>query len=94
MVVLDMKMPGMGGLPTLIRLKETHPLTEVIVLTGHPSSAQAVEAMRRGAFDFLTKPVDVAELVRRIHDAVERRTKRVWRERERRVQELSRRRPG
>ncbi len=93
-VVLGMKMPGMGGLPTLIRLKETHPLTEVIVLTGHPSSAQAVEAMRRGAFDFLTKPVDVAELVRRIHDAVERRTKRVQRERERRVQELSRRRPG
>ena len=93
-VVLDMKMPGMGGLQTLIRLKEMQPLTEVIVLTGHPSSAQAVEVMRRGAFDFLMKPVDVAELVRKIHEAMEKQTELVTRERERRANELSSRRPG
>lgn len=93
-VVLDMKMPGMGGLQTLFRLKELQPFTEVVVLTGHPTSAQAVEAMRRGAFDFLTKPVDVTELVRRIHDAMDKRTEIMARERERRSRELASRRPG
>lgn len=93
-VILDMKMPGMGGMATLLRLKESHPLTEVIMLTGHPSSPQAVEAMRRGAFDFLMKPVDVAELVRRIHEAAARRSVRVREERSRRVEEMARRSPG
>lgn len=93
-VVLDMKMPGMGGMATLLRLKERFPLTEVILLTGHPSSPQAVEAMRRGAFDFLMKPVDISELVRRIHEAAAKRSERVKDERSRRVEELSRRNPA
>lgn len=92
-VVLDMKMPGMGGMATLLRFKESYPLTEVILLTGHPSSPQAVEAMRRGAFDFLMKPVDIAELVRRIHEAAAKRSARVREERARRIEELSRRSP-
>ncbi len=93
-VVLDMKMPGMGGMATLLRIKEAYPLTEVILLTGHPSSPQAVEAMRRGAFDFLMKPVDIAELVRCIHEAAAKRAARVSEERARRIEELSRRSPG
>jgi DNA-binding NtrC family response regulator len=93
-VVLDMKMPGMGGMATLLRFKESYPLTEVILLTGHPSSPQAVEAMRRGAFDFLMKPVDIAELVRCIHEAAAKRAGRVSEERARRIEELSRRSPG
>jgi DNA-binding NtrC family response regulator len=93
-VVLDMKMPGMGGMATLLRFKENYPLTEVILLTGHPSSPQAVEAMRRGAFDFLMKPVDIAELVRCIHEAAAKRAGRVNEERARRIEELSRRNPG
>jgi DNA-binding NtrC family response regulator len=93
-VVLDMKMPGMGGMATLLRFKENYPLTEVILLTGHPSSPQAVEAMRRGAFDFLMKPVDIAELVRCIHEAAAKRAGRVNEERARRIEELSRRSPG
>ncbi len=93
-VVLDMKMPGMGGMATLLRFKENYPLTEVILLTGHPSSPQAVEAMRRGAFDFLMKPVDIAELVRCIHEAAAKRAGRVSEERARRIEELSRRSPG
>ena len=60
--VLDMRLPGVDGLETLKRLREVSPATEVIMATAHASVASAVEAMRRGAFDYLNKPVDLDEL--------------------------------
>ncbi len=61
-MVVDMKMPGMGGLEVLRTIKRRHPHTEVIVLTAHGSDAQKHEALEMGAFAYLRKPADIDEL--------------------------------
>jgi DNA-binding NtrC family response regulator len=68
-VLLDVKMPGMGGIQTLREIKARHPLIEVILLTGHASVEVAIEGMELGAFDYLMKPVDLDELLHKIQDA-------------------------
>jgi DNA-binding NtrC family response regulator len=55
-VVTDVRMPGIDGLELLARLKAVSPETPVVVVTGHGTIATAVDAMKQGAFDFLTKP--------------------------------------
>ncbi len=55
-VLLDLKMPGLGGMEVLGRIKEESPHTEVVVITGYPSIDSAVEAMKLGAYDFIPKP--------------------------------------
>jgi len=60
--IVDLRLPRMGGLDVLSRLREITPGTEVIMLTAHATVGSAVEAMRRGAFDYLSKPVDLDEL--------------------------------
>ncbi|MCO6045440.1 sigma-54 dependent transcriptional regulator [Aeoliella sp. ICT_H6.2] len=60
--VVDMVMPGMSGLDLLARMKEETPETEVILLTGQGTIERAVEAMKLGAYDFLTKPVRMKQL--------------------------------
>jgi DNA-binding NtrC family response regulator len=62
-MVLDVRMPGMGGLEVLARVKERHPEVEVIVLTGFGSDEDEHEARRLGAYEYLRKPVDISELV-------------------------------
>ncbi|HEX9737056.1 MAG TPA: sigma-54 dependent transcriptional regulator [Thermoanaerobaculia bacterium] len=57
-VLLDLRLPGIDGLETLGRLKETHPAADVIMMTAFGTISSAVEAMRRGAFDYVTKPFD------------------------------------
>ena len=57
-VVTDLRMPGMGGLEFLRRVKTMYPNTEVVVMTAYGSVETAVEAMRSGAYDYLTKPID------------------------------------
>jgi DNA-binding NtrC family response regulator len=59
--VVDMKMPGMSGLELLARLREINPFIQVIVLTAFGSVESAVAAMRAGAYDYLTKPVEDLE---------------------------------
>jgi two-component system NtrC family response regulator len=61
-VLLDMKMPGMDGLEVLRQVRQDHPALPVIMLTAFGSVGPAVEAMKQGAFDYLTKPVDNDEL--------------------------------
>jgi DNA-binding NtrC family response regulator len=78
-VVLDVKMPGMDGIETLKEIKKRHPLVEVIMLTGHGTIQAAVEGMKLGAFDFLLKPADFKELMKKIQRARERRTEQVER---------------
>ena len=72
-VVLDVKMPGMDGIETLHRIKEKHPETEVIMLTGHASLEVAIEGMELGAFDYLMKPIDIDELLYKLEDANKKR---------------------
>jgi DNA-binding NtrC family response regulator len=61
-VISDLRMPGLDGMELLSSLKSEQPELPVILLTAHGDVSRAVEAMRRGAFDFLTKPFDAAEL--------------------------------
>ena len=58
LVITDLRMPGIGGMEFLCRLKDTWPDTEVVVMTAYGSIDTAVEAMRCGAYDYLTKPID------------------------------------
>ena len=68
-VVLDLKMPEMEGLETLRRIKERHPMVEVIILTGFGGIDSAVQALKEGAFDYLTKPCDLDELIDKVQHA-------------------------
>lgn len=72
-VVLDVKMPGMGGIQTLREIKRRFPLTEVVMLTGHASMEVAVDGMESGAFDYLMKPVDIDELLYKLQDAFQKK---------------------
>jgi len=73
-LLTDLQMPEMDGMTLLKRVRDEAPETEVIVLTAHGSVSKAVEAMRKGAYDFIEKPVDgPAELRLVVNRAVERR---------------------
>jgi DNA-binding NtrC family response regulator len=72
-VVTDVRMPGLSGIELLRRMKEREgDLTEVIMLTGHGTIDQAIEAIRAGAYHYLTKPVKVAELAVFLKQAAEK----------------------
>ena len=68
-VVLDVKMPGMDGVEVLRRIKQEHPLVEVIMLTGHASAESAVDGLKLGAFDYVMKPLDIPDLLAKIEEA-------------------------
>lgn len=68
-MVLDLKMPGIDGLEVLRRVKKTHPETQVIILTGHGSTAEEELAAELGAFAYLRKPVDIEELTKTMREA-------------------------
>ena len=70
-VVLDVRMPGMTGLELQERLAERAFDLPIVFLTGHGDVAMAVRAMKRGAFDFLEKPVDDQRLLAIVKAAVE-----------------------
>jgi DNA-binding NtrC family response regulator len=71
--LVDIKMPGMGGLELLERLKQDFPLTEVIILTGHGTMERAIQAIKLGAYDFLMKPCGLDELEAVIQKAYEKK---------------------
>ncbi len=62
LTLTDLAMPGKGGLEVLQFLRQQHPDCPCIIITGYGSISSAVTAMRQGAYDYLTKPVDAAEL--------------------------------
>lgn len=70
-VILDLRLPGLDGMDALLELKETAPQVPIIILTGYGDVPSAVEAMRRGAYDFLTKPVQSEEIVVVVRRALE-----------------------
>jgi DNA-binding NtrC family response regulator len=72
-VLLDLNMPGTSGLDLLPQIKKSWPDTEVVVLTGAATFEAAVEATKRGAFHFITKPFDTQHLLVTIERAIENR---------------------
>ena len=63
LVITDLKMPGMSGLDLLKRIREGYPEVIVLVATAYATVETAVDAMRAGAYDYITKPVNVQELL-------------------------------
>ncbi len=72
-IVLDLKMPGMDGITTLKEVIKLGLFTETLILTGHGSIDTALEAMKLGAYDYLTKPCEIDELVAKIEAAWEKK---------------------
>lgn len=73
LVITDLRMPGVGGQELLRRVTSETPGVPVIVLTGHGTVETAVEAMRMGAYDFLTKPLDLDRLSLLVKRALQNR---------------------
>ena len=76
-VVLDLKMPGMDGITTLREIKKLDLFTQTLILTGHGSMDTAMEAVRLGAYDYLTKPCEIDELVEKIEGAWQKKGENV-----------------
>jgi len=72
-VITDIRMPEMDGMEFLGALKEKLPQTEVILITAYGNVELAVQAMKRGAYDFMEKPIDLVKLRVLIHKALEKR---------------------
>jgi len=77
-VLLDLTMPGIGGVETLGRIREIDQAVEVVIITGFFSYQSAVEALRLRAFDYITKPLDSG----RVQSVVRRAEASRWRRRE------------
>jgi two-component system sensor histidine kinase/response regulator len=73
LVTLDLKMPGIPGIKVLEKIKERDPDIEAIIVTGYGSMDTAVEGLRLGAFDYISKPYDVNHIVALVKRALERR---------------------
>ena len=71
-VLLDLKMPGVGGLEVISRIKEVQPGLQVILLTGWGSEEDAKKGKALGAYDYLMKPVKISDLVRILLSACDR----------------------
>ena len=68
-VLLDVRMPGMGGIDVLREIKSLYPVVEVIMLTGHATIESAIEGMKLGAFDYLMKPAVIEVIMTKIQEA-------------------------
>jgi DNA-binding response OmpR family regulator len=71
--VLDLKMEDMNGIEVLKIFKKMYPEMEVIMLSGHGSEESAREGLELGAFDYLTKPCEMEELIEKIREAASHR---------------------
>jgi response regulator RpfG family c-di-GMP phosphodiesterase len=73
LVLMDIKMPGLSGMEALPQMVTDHPDTSVVMLTAVADAKTAVEAMKLGAYDYVTKPFDLDDLSMRVRRALERR---------------------
>src|SRR5438105_8217124 len=71
--ILDLRMPGLTGIEVLEQLKQLVPDIEAVVMTGHASMETAIDAMRLGAFDYITKPCKLAEIEAVLNKVAEKR---------------------
>ncbi len=70
LVFLDLKLPDANGLTLLPELRNTHPETQVLILTAHDKLGVAIEAVTHGARDYLLKPVDPQQLIKRVNEVL------------------------
>jgi DNA-binding NtrC family response regulator len=84
LVLTDLRMPGMDGTEVLRRAREMRPEIDVIIMTGYGTIQNAIQAMKIGASDYITKPFDREELLRAVHQIMEARNLRRENERLRR----------
>ena len=74
-VLLDLRMPGLDGMDVLKTIKQRWPHSEVVVITGYPCIETAKQAVRLGAFNYLTKPLGPDEVIKAANDAI---TQKRW----------------
>ena len=72
-VLLDIKMPGISGIEVLQRIRTSWPKTRVVMATGVADVETAVKAMTGGAYDYITKPFDQADLVMKLQRAIDKK---------------------
>lgn len=77
-VFLDIWLPGWDGIETLEKIRAVSPNSEVIMISGHASISNALEATKRGAFDFIEKPLDLEAIILSAHRALERVEQRIF----------------
>ncbi len=70
LVVLDVLMPGLGGLDVLDQIRKTDPQIKVILLTGRGSAEEDDQSVPLGAFDYLIKPVNIDDLIQKMRVAL------------------------
>jgi DNA-binding NtrC family response regulator len=87
-VVLDLKMPGMDGIATLKEIKKLDLFTQTLILTGHGSIDSALDAVRLGAYDYLTKPCEIDDLVNKIESAWQKKDEHVKEDMQENVQKI------
>lgn len=71
LVISDLKMPRMGGLELLANIREVHPEVVTLIMTGYGTVETAIEAMKRGAFDYVLKPFKVEEVMHTVRRGIE-----------------------
>lgn len=79
-VLLDIKMPGLSGMEVLSKLTLDHPNICVIMITAVGDTQTAIEAMKLGAYDYITKPAQPKDVVRRVQKALEKKELNLQRE--------------
>lgn len=72
LVLCDIKMPGMDGIEVLDHIRAKHPDTSVVMISGHGDLETAVDSMRKGAFDYISKPPDLNRLLNTVRNALDR----------------------
>jgi len=91
-VILDVKMPGMDGIETLVEIKRINPLVEVMMLSGHADVASAIDGMKQGAFDYLMKPVDMDQIITKVNEAAKKKRQHEEKIIQARIKEITSRR--
>ena len=76
LILSDVMMPGKSGLQLLEEIKEKDPLQEFIIMTGYPKVEAAVNAIKIGAFDYISKPFEIAQIRERVSSALKHRKAR------------------
>jgi len=87
-IVLDLKMPGMDGIATLREIQKLGLFSQTLILTGHGSIDTALEAVKLGAYDYLTKPCEIDELVSKIEGAWEKKDDAEQKDRSAKIQKV------